>query len=171
MERQKVVLRFIDGRIVRGYLGDFSVFDSSVSIEDDSSVKQTIPVHELKAVFFVRSFEGDKSRNERKSFIGPVPQGKRVFVRFKDGESMMGYIEGDMPWQKGFFLEPKRGTEDPQRAPKHAQRALMRQRRWPGTPGRSPTCCMSCTLHHRPSWCGENRAAAMWPISRAMNRS
>lgn len=33
---------------------------------------------------------------------------KRVFVKFKDGESLTGYIEGEMPWQKGFFLESGR---------------------------------------------------------------
>ncbi len=27
-----------------------------------------------------------------------------MFVRFKDGESMIGYLEGDMPWEKGFFI-------------------------------------------------------------------
>jgi hypothetical protein len=110
MERQKVILRFIDGRIVRGFLGVFSVFDNSISVEDELSVRQMLPVNELKAVFFVRTFEGNKSRSERKSFIGPVPPGRRVFVRFKDGESMMGYLEGDLPWRKGFFLEQTRGN-------------------------------------------------------------
>lgn len=26
-------------------------------------------------------------------------------MKFKDGESLTGYIEGEVPWEKGFFLE------------------------------------------------------------------
>jgi hypothetical protein len=29
-------------------------------------------------------------------------------VRFKDGERLSGYLEGDVPWQRGFFLESKK---------------------------------------------------------------
>jgi hypothetical protein len=27
-----------------------------------------------------------------------------VFVKFRDGESLLGFLEGDFPWEKGFFL-------------------------------------------------------------------
>ena len=30
--------------------------------------------------------------------------GRKVYIRFNDGESMMGYLEGDIPWEKGFYL-------------------------------------------------------------------
>ncbi len=109
MNRQKAILRLLDGRLIKGYMDNFSPSDGYVFIEDTSSNVHEVSVDELKAIFFVRSFEGDKGRSERKSFAGTARQGKRVFVRFKDGESMMGYTEGDVPWQKGFFLEAKKG--------------------------------------------------------------
>ena len=109
MERQRVILRFVDGRLLRGYIEDFSSSDEFVFMEGESAT-QKIRLDELKAIFFVRTFEGDRSYTEKKSFAKPVALGKRVFVKFKDGESMMGYIEGGIPWEKGFFLEPNKGS-------------------------------------------------------------
>ncbi|HAM52290.1 MAG TPA: hypothetical protein DCP92_16945 [Nitrospiraceae bacterium] len=110
MEREKVILRFLDKRIIKGYLDEFSPSQRSVSIEDESSKRHNVDTEELKAIFFVRSFEGDKRYKEKKSFRGTQQTGKRVFVRFKDGEAMIGYIEGDIPWKKGFFLEAEKKT-------------------------------------------------------------
>lgn len=109
MERQKVIARFADGRILRGYLEKFVATDETVSIDDDSSGRQSIRLSDLKAIFYVKTFEGDKAYSDRKSFAYATAKGKKVFVRFFDGESMMGHIEGDVPWEKGFFLEQKKG--------------------------------------------------------------
>ena len=109
MDRQKVVLRFIDGRIVKGLLDEFSPKDDSILIGEESGAAQRFGMDELKAIFFVRTFEGDRTRAEKKSFKKEKPPGKRVFVKFKDGESMVGYVEGEVPWEKGFFLEPAKG--------------------------------------------------------------
>ncbi len=106
MNRQKVIVRFIDGRVEKGFVADFSPEDDFVFMEDESSERRKIRIDELKAIFFVKTFEGNKTHVEKKSFTSPLPKGKRIFVRFKDGESMMGYREGDLPWEKGFFLEP-----------------------------------------------------------------
>jgi small nuclear ribonucleoprotein (snRNP)-like protein len=110
MDRQKVILRCLDGRVIRGYIDDFSASDERVAVEDESSARQEIGVEELKAIFFVRTFEGNRSYAEKKSFLEQVSLGKRVFVKFKDGECMTGYIEGGVPWKRGFFLEPKKGA-------------------------------------------------------------
>ncbi len=109
MNRERVILRFLDGRLLRGYIDDFSATDEFVSFENGLSETQRIGVHELKAIFFVRTFEGKRSYSEKKSFREPVSLGKRVFVKFKDSECMTGYLEGGVPWEKGFFLEPKKG--------------------------------------------------------------
>lgn len=102
-------MRCLDGRVIRGHIDDFSASDERVTVEDESSARREIGVGELKAIFFVRTFEGNKSYAEKKSFLDQVSLGKRVFVKFKDGECMNGYIEGGVPWKRGFFLEPKKG--------------------------------------------------------------
>ena len=108
MQREKAILRFLDKRLIKGYLVNFSPADRNISLEDESSKRHNVDMTVLKAIFFVRTFQGDKWYREKKSFRKTRQTGRRVFVRFKDGESMIGYIEGDLPWRKGFFLEAEK---------------------------------------------------------------
>mgnify|MGYP001614504703 CR=1 FL=1 len=104
-ENQRVILRFLDGKMMKGIVKDLKLIDDHLFIEDESSQQLKVRLKELKAIFFVKSFDGNRSYNEKKNFAGTPPASKRVFVKFKDGETMVGFIEGDMPWEKGFFLE------------------------------------------------------------------
>jgi len=99
----------MDGRIIKGYIDEFSQRNSHISIEDESSKKQRIKLNQLKAVFYVKSFEGNKDYAEKKTFREKNQKGKKLLVRFKDGESLTGHLEGDVPWERGFFLEAKKG--------------------------------------------------------------
>jgi len=102
---EKVVLRFQDGSTIKGTLRDFSETAGELSIEEHpSGVPLTVRVDLLKAVFFVRSFEGNPSYREVKRYGISKEKGKKVYIRFKDKESLLGYLEGELPWQKGFFL-------------------------------------------------------------------
>jgi hypothetical protein len=104
-KREKVVFRFNDGNIINGHLKDFSPDLADLHIEEASSGHhRTVRIEELKALFFVRSFEGDKEYKEKKTYGINKSNGKRVFIRFKDGESLVGFLEGDIPWKRGFFL-------------------------------------------------------------------
>lgn len=103
-------MRFLDGRIIKGYIGDFSPPCDHISIiVDETSNEQDIQLNELKAVFYVKSFEGNTRYSGTKSFTKTNQKGKKVLVRFEDGERLTGYLEGDVPWKKGFFLEAKTG--------------------------------------------------------------
>ena len=108
MDNQKVILRFLSGRIIKGYLCDFSPLNNHISVIDETSNKQDIQLNELKAVFYIKSFEGNKLYFEKRSFTKTSQKGKKILVRFKDGERLIGYLEGDVPWQRGFFLESKK---------------------------------------------------------------
>ena len=104
-ENQRVILRFVDGKMLKGFIRDLKISDEYLYIEDESSHQHKVRLKELKAIFFVRKFEGERHHQEKKSFTGTRPGSKRVFVKFKDGESIMGNMEGEIPWEKGFFLE------------------------------------------------------------------
>lgn len=109
-EREKVIFRFNNGQIINGHLKDFSSDLTDLHLEEASNGHhRTVKIEELKALFFVRSFEGDKEYKEKKAYGIKRSRGKRVFIRFKDGESLVGFLEGDVPWEKGFFLS-KLGT-------------------------------------------------------------
>jgi small nuclear ribonucleoprotein (snRNP)-like protein len=104
-EDEKVVIRFLNGRLLKGQLREFSIESQKIVLDDfDKGVRQTISVDELKAIFFVRSFEGHSEYREIKKYITSQREGRKIFIKFKDGESMVGYLQGDIPWNKGFFL-------------------------------------------------------------------
>jgi hypothetical protein len=39
---------------------------------------------------------------ERKAFGIRKNPGKKVFIKFSDYETLVGFIEGEVPWDKGF---------------------------------------------------------------------
>jgi hypothetical protein len=104
-DNQKVILRFIDGKMLKGFIRDLKVAEEYLYLEDESSHQLKVRLKELKAIFYVKKFEGERGHQEKKAFTGTSPEVKRVFVKFKDGETIIGTMEGDIPWQKGFFLE------------------------------------------------------------------
>lgn len=75
--------------------------------EDD--VFREIPLKGVKAVFFVKSFEGQGTRNYLKFFSNaPMVHGIWVQLQFRDGEIMEGIILNGMHHlvEPGFFLHP-----------------------------------------------------------------
>ncbi len=105
---EKSVVRFTNGRLLKGYLGDFSPDKEEVALlEVETGKVHMLRVIDMKAVFFVKSFEGDFDYREKKSYGKRKPTGNRVFVKFKDGERLVGFLDGRVPWEKGFFLSNK----------------------------------------------------------------
>ncbi len=75
---------------------------------DDESI-QEVPVNQVKAVFFVKSFEGQGTRHDLKFFSNaPMVHGVWVQLQFKDGEIMEGIILNGMHHltEPGFFVHP-----------------------------------------------------------------
>ena len=63
----------------------------------------------LKAVFFVKKLEGNPARGSIQGFLAApaaTAHGKKIAVRFKDGELMCGYTLSHQPGRDGFFLFP-----------------------------------------------------------------
>jgi hypothetical protein len=112
MEQIKVILRFLDGRVMKGYTQDFNQtrpnFHFQMNTPENSSNKPLlVEVNDLKALFFVKTFEGNKDYDERKKFIpADRSQGRKVEVTFIDGEIMQGSTVGYDPQRPGFFLLP-----------------------------------------------------------------
>lgn len=110
-DTDKAVLRFNDGRLMKGYLESFSADQPVVKIQAAETGKEiSVNINELKAIFFVRSFEGKRGYHEKKIYGISRPRGHRVFIKFTDGEGLVGFLEGDVPWDKGFFLSKQDRT-------------------------------------------------------------
>jgi hypothetical protein len=104
-DEERVVARFNDGRVVKGYTRDFTVESNFFLLDEAGSGKEhRIAVADLKAVFFIKSFEGNKTYREKKAFGVSAHDGHKVYIKFKDQESLVGFVEGEIPWDKGFFV-------------------------------------------------------------------
>ncbi len=111
MEQSKVIVRYVDGRVVKGFTQDFFPNKECFHLRPLDSVAGNglLEVHlkDLKALFFVRDFGGNPSYNERKAFVnGERAQGRKVEVTFKDGEKVEGATLGYDPNRSGFFFFP-----------------------------------------------------------------
>ena len=100
-----VVVRFRDGKVVKGYVKDFRIDAETVVLSLlKTREDRHIPIEELKAIFFVKSFEGVSNHVELKAFGIRKLTGRKAFVKFSDRETLVGFVEGDIPWDKGFSL-------------------------------------------------------------------
>jgi len=103
----KVIARFRDGRLVRGYTNDFhpSKPQLHLSAAPHSSDTLFLQLSQLKALFFVREFEGDPTHVDRTELEG-TPHGRKVAVTFNDGEVLLGSTLGSRGPDSGFFVHP-----------------------------------------------------------------
>jgi len=111
MEPVKVQILFKDGNIKKGYTLDFNPNNPAFHLNEninESSHNQAISLNmkEIKAVLFVKTFEG-KKYTERKEFNkSDHVQGRRVVVTFVNGEVVQGSTMSYDPNRLGFFLIP-----------------------------------------------------------------
>lgn len=104
--QNRVTLHFQGGKIVKGETGDFFPNKATFHLKvRESGETMEVDITSLKAVFFVKNFDGDAAYTktndgERVGF------GKKIRVRFKDGETLIGYTQGYSPARAGFILFP-----------------------------------------------------------------
>jgi len=101
----RVVARFLDGTTVRGTTIDFSPSRRHFHLNEGSSVFE-VDIAKLKALFFVRDFEGNAGYNEKKGFFARQNHGKKVMIQFKDREVLFGYTLSYTSQGFGFFVFP-----------------------------------------------------------------
>jgi hypothetical protein len=101
----KIVARFKDGTVLKGFVADINTNKETFHLNEYKTTKgHVVHIDQLKAVFFVKSFEGEKDRKRKKGFNNPSEFGVRTVVKFHDGEIMYGYSQDYTPYQKGFYL-------------------------------------------------------------------
>ncbi len=107
----RVVVRFADGRTVKGTTSDFVPAKDSFHVSEATAEVGAKPLEirmkELKALFFVKDLAGDPRHAERNDFDpAHPPVGRRIRVEFSDGEVLVGTTQGYQPNRPGFFVEP-----------------------------------------------------------------
>ncbi|MGD0693367.1 MAG: hypothetical protein ABSB82_00775 [Terriglobia bacterium] len=119
----KVVAHLTDGRLVKGHTDVVPATDLNFLLKHgpspmpeevkvrlhDANRTIAIPLTSLKALFFVKSFEGSDSYKEIKFFEGhPAIEGLWARMKFRDGEWTEGVIRNshDFLIDPGFLVKP-----------------------------------------------------------------
>ncbi|MBD3277957.1 MAG: hypothetical protein GF388_06645 [Candidatus Aegiribacteria sp.] len=104
----KIVVRFADGKVLKGYTSDFSPNKDMFHLTGkDHQQVELVRVEKLKAVFIVKEFDGNPNHSEADDFDNSQKiYGSRMRVHFKDGEELVGVAVGYKPDKTGFFLTP-----------------------------------------------------------------
>jgi hypothetical protein len=105
MQTNKVIVRFKDGTLMKGNTSDFFPNKACFHINCMDGKIVEISSEDLKAVFFVKDFEGNKDYQNK--YEDTIPgAGRRILVEFTDSESIIGYALGYSPDRQGFFITP-----------------------------------------------------------------
>jgi hypothetical protein len=105
MQPNKVIVRFKDGMILKGNTSDFFPNKVRFHLNRLDGKVEEINIETIKAVFFVKDFEGNK--DYQKKYEDTIHgAGRKIEVEFTDGESIIGYALGYSPDRLGFFITP-----------------------------------------------------------------
>jgi hypothetical protein len=115
---QKIVVRYREGSTLKGYSVDFHPsrghFSLWPSVDAHKSERAMVPLAHLKALFFVKSFDGNRwhvpAHTGQKATAG-----RRIEITFFDGEVLVGTTLGYRPEGIGFFITPLDRTGNNQR--------------------------------------------------------
>jgi hypothetical protein len=112
-ERNRIVVHFKDGRLLKGYTHDFTpvkeLFHITSELENDQGKIYEVFCPHLKAIFFVKTLNGNAEYKEKKRFEEVDMSGLRgikIKVEFNDGEVLRGISLGYSKTRKGFFVIP-----------------------------------------------------------------
>jgi hypothetical protein len=106
MTKYKVVVRFKDKTLLKGTISNFSPFFLSYfQLELLNGDSVIVNIDKIKAMFFVKSFEGDKQyKYKYEDKLSRV--GDKIALQFEDGERMVGYTQHLDYSTKGYFITP-----------------------------------------------------------------
>ena len=106
---QKIVVRYTEGQLLKGYTHDFSPARSQFSLWPSPLAKPEdrviVPLARLKGVFFVRDFAGNPAYVERTDSEHPQ-HGRRIEVTLLDNEVIAGRTLNYRADGYGFFVVP-----------------------------------------------------------------
>jgi hypothetical protein len=105
----RVVVAYLDGRRLKGYVYNFSILKDSFDLfPQDPSVPPDgtrVEMRDLKAVFFAKDFTGNPQYQESQRVEGSR-YGRKIEAAFSDGETIVGTTEGYNREKPGFFVVP-----------------------------------------------------------------
>lgn len=109
-EKIKVVAHYLDGRLLKGTTRDFTALRPVFHLQPmGGGEAASVRCDQLKAIFFVRDYDGFPGRRDIRGFLEAPSEnahGRKIAVRFKDGELFCGYSLAYSSDRVGFFVFP-----------------------------------------------------------------
>ena len=107
----KIVVRYADKRLQKGVTINFSpdreTFHLGPPQLANADQLKIVRIADLKAIFFVKDFDGNPYFEETRSFDpGKAVFGRKVKVVFQDGELLVGSTTSYRRDRPGFFVIP-----------------------------------------------------------------
>ena len=107
---KRVVIHKLDHCMLKGYADSTHyVGPNGIEMLDREGRAVTVPLQEIKGVFFVKEFDGNPQRSERKLFLSrPRLAGLWVRMTFKDSEVLEGLLPNNLLElsPEGFLVTP-----------------------------------------------------------------
>jgi hypothetical protein len=105
MEQNRIVVKLKNQTVLKGKTNDFFPNRIKFHLEQLDGAITEIFIEDIKAIFFVKNFDGDKHHKD--SYNDTIDNaGVKTKVRFLDGEIIYGYTLGYSPDRQGFYLTP-----------------------------------------------------------------
>jgi hypothetical protein len=104
-----IVVHMKNGTLYKGITHDFDPSGEAfhLLLAEGGGVPRKIRVEEMKALFYVKDFVGNRDFVARKQFADARRAGRRAILFFNDGEEMWGTLgEGVDAEGRGFFFFP-----------------------------------------------------------------
>jgi hypothetical protein len=113
----KVVVHALGGHIIKGVTQDFRPGRTRFHVlpAEGGGVPRPVQLEDIKALFFVKDFQGDSDYDPPPDF-GPAPdRGRRCIVTFEDGEVILGSTPDYEEGAAGFTLYPSDPADNNER--------------------------------------------------------
>ena len=95
--RKRVVIRKLDKGLIKGFLDTKAPLSSEIEVLDRDGHLNRVAMSEIKGVFFVRDFDGNPDRAERKVFRSrPRLAGLWVRMTFRDNEVLEALLPNNL---------------------------------------------------------------------------
>lgn len=108
MEEKKIVVHMVGGTIHKGITLDFEPDGKEFHLlpAEGGGVPIRIRLGEMKALFYVKDYLGNRDFVARRSFEQIRQAGRKAILTFQDGETMWGTVGRDEETERGFFFYP-----------------------------------------------------------------
>jgi hypothetical protein len=102
-----VVARLLDRGKIKGRTIDFHPEQDHFTIEPpDGGLPVRLAVSDLKALFFVRSLDGNRDRQDHRDFRPQASVRPKLWIEFRDGEQMAAWPVSPTLGKQGFYVLP-----------------------------------------------------------------